>query len=55
MQPHAGTLPSFALVESAVVVAEAFAYKAILHMGWRRALLWSIAANGITMGLSALF
>jgi hypothetical protein len=47
-----GGLPLFAIVELAVVVAEAWLYTAVVPARWSRALLWSLVANGVTAALS---
>ncbi len=50
-----GTLGSFIAVEAAVVLVETWLYAWIEHPGLRRALLWSVVANGVTMAMSPLF
>lgn len=52
---YTGTLGSFLAVETAVVLVEAWLYAWIEHPGMRRALIWSVAANGVTMAISGLF
>ncbi len=49
-----GTL-SFVVVESGVIVAETLLYADLERCGARRALLWSLIANGATMALSPWF
>lgn len=47
-----GGLPLFALVELAVVVAEAWLYTAVVPARFGRALFWSLTANGVTAAMS---
>ncbi len=47
-----GGFPLFAIVELAVVVAEAWLYAAVVPARWTRALRWSLAANVVTAALS---
>ncbi len=52
---YTGTLLSFVAVESAVIAVEALLYATLERPGLRRALHWSLLANGVTMALSALY
>lgn len=52
---YTGTLGSFLAVEASVVLVETWLYAWIEHPGMRRALIWSVAANGVTMALSFFF
>lgn len=47
-----GGLPLFAIVELAVVVAEAWLYAAVVPAKLPRALIWSVVANAVTAALS---
>lgn len=49
---YTGTLPSFLAIEAAVVAIEALLYAVIERPSARRALQWSLCANGVTMALS---
>ena len=49
---NAGGLPIFVAVELAVVAAEAQLYSTVVPARYRRALLWSVAANVPTIALS---
>jgi hypothetical protein len=47
-----GGLPIFGAVELAVVAAEAQLYSTVVPARYGRALVWSLAANGVTIALS---
>lgn len=44
-----------AIVESGVILVESVPYRSIVPLGWRRALLASLVANGASTGAALLY